>query len=169
MMGALVRTANERRWGHLRGDILSDMGYLVQHTLKGRTISERLPHFASTWQTPSPMRRNAIPRISSLTTSTRDSKMNDTHQSSDRRKSRQSVNNISLTEGSSTIDDIGLFCLAPVHLQEPYLRREFEITTRSNNGRGITTYTTGDLEEEENEEELVHGRRKRKVAFMPSV
>ncbi|KZS94747.1 P-loop containing nucleoside triphosphate hydrolase protein [Sistotremastrum niveocremeum HHB9708] len=47
--------------------------------------------------------------------------------------------------------------------------REFEITTRSNNGRGITTYTTGDLEEEENEEELVHGRRKRKVAFMPSV
>ncbi|KAF8184488.1 P-loop containing nucleoside triphosphate hydrolase protein [Pholiota molesta] len=48
--------------------------------------------------------------------------------------------------------------------------REFEITTRSVNRTGITQSTTGDLEEEEDEDEtLVHGRRKRKVAFMPSL
>ncbi|KAG7100295.1 hypothetical protein E1B28_002070 [Marasmius oreades] len=49
--------------------------------------------------------------------------------------------------------------------------REFDITTRSvKNALGHST--AGDLEEEEEEEEdggLVHGRRKRKVAFMPSV
>ncbi|KIM39619.1 hypothetical protein M413DRAFT_447096 [Hebeloma cylindrosporum] len=48
--------------------------------------------------------------------------------------------------------------------------REFEITTRSVNRNGITQSTTGDLEEEEEENDtLVHGRRKRKVAFMPSL
>jgi chaperone BCS1 len=47
--------------------------------------------------------------------------------------------------------------------------REFEITTRSKNGRWSQP-TTGDLEEEEeDDDELVHGRRKRKVAFMPSL
>ncbi|CAA7265219.1 unnamed protein product [Cyclocybe aegerita] len=48
--------------------------------------------------------------------------------------------------------------------------REFEITTRSVNRNGITQSTTGDLDEEEEEDDtLVHGRRKRKVAFMPSL
>ncbi|KAJ7156894.1 P-loop containing nucleoside triphosphate hydrolase protein [Mycena crocata] len=50
--------------------------------------------------------------------------------------------------------------------------REFEITTRSAGRNGLTQTTTGDLEEEEEEEDdgsLVHGRRKRKVAFQPSV
>ncbi|KAJ7132182.1 P-loop containing nucleoside triphosphate hydrolase protein [Mycena epipterygia] len=50
--------------------------------------------------------------------------------------------------------------------------REFEITTRSAGRNGLTQTTTGDLEEEEEDEDdgsLVHGRRKRKVAFMPSV
>ncbi|KAK7022891.1 hypothetical protein VNI00_016878 [Paramarasmius palmivorus] len=48
--------------------------------------------------------------------------------------------------------------------------REFEITTRSISRHGITQSSTGDLdEEEEDDETLVHGRRKRKVAFMPSV
>ncbi|KAF9068383.1 P-loop containing nucleoside triphosphate hydrolase protein [Rhodocollybia butyracea] len=51
--------------------------------------------------------------------------------------------------------------------------REFEITTRSAGKHGLTESTTGDLEEEDVEDdddrELVHGRRKRKVAFMPSV
>ncbi|KAG6917097.1 hypothetical protein DXG01_003917 [Tephrocybe rancida] len=48
--------------------------------------------------------------------------------------------------------------------------REFEITTRSAGRNGLTESTTGDLEEEEEEGEgLVHGRRKRKVAFMPSL
>ncbi|TFK34029.1 P-loop containing nucleoside triphosphate hydrolase protein [Crucibulum laeve] len=50
--------------------------------------------------------------------------------------------------------------------------REFEITTRSVGRNGITQKTTGDLEDEEEEEAddgLVHGRRKRKVAFMPSL
>lgn len=48
--------------------------------------------------------------------------------------------------------------------------REFDITTRSVGRTSITQSTTGDLEEEEvdDEDELVHGRRKRKVAFMPS-
>ncbi|KAF8075248.1 P-loop containing nucleoside triphosphate hydrolase protein [Lyophyllum atratum] len=51
--------------------------------------------------------------------------------------------------------------------------REFEITTRSAGRNGLTQTTTGDLEEDEEEEAhdggLVHGRRKRKVAFMPSL
>ncbi|EGN97067.1 hypothetical protein SERLA73DRAFT_111855 [Serpula lacrymans var. lacrymans S7.3] len=53
--------------------------------------------------------------------------------------------------------------------------REFEITTRTVGRSGITQTTTGDLEEEDDVEEdddsdaLVHGRRKRKVAFMPSL
>lgn len=50
--------------------------------------------------------------------------------------------------------------------------REFEITTRSVGRTSITQTTTGDLEEEEDEDddsELVHGQRKRKVSFMPSV
>jgi len=48
--------------------------------------------------------------------------------------------------------------------------REFEITTRSVNRNGITQSTTGDLEDEDEEDDtLVHGRRKRKVAFMPSL
>ncbi|KAF9256975.1 P-loop containing nucleoside triphosphate hydrolase protein [Marasmius fiardii PR-910] len=47
--------------------------------------------------------------------------------------------------------------------------REFDITTRSvKNGLGQST--AGDLEEEEEEDDtLVNGRRKRKVAFMPSI
>ncbi|KAH9479257.1 putative mitochondrial chaperone BCS1-B [Psilocybe cubensis] len=50
--------------------------------------------------------------------------------------------------------------------------REFDITTRSVNRNGMSQSTSGDLEEEEEEEDdttLVHGRRKRKVAFMPSL
>ena len=47
--------------------------------------------------------------------------------------------------------------------------REFEITTRSVNRSGLQS--TGDLEDEEDEEEdrLNHGRTKRTVAFMPSI
>ncbi|KAG6889760.1 hypothetical protein C0995_014687 [Termitomyces sp. Mi166 len=54
----------------------------------------------------------------------------------------------------------------------PYDCREFEITTRSVGRSGLIQSTAGDLEDEEDEDEddgLVHGRRKRKVAFMPSV
>ncbi|CAK5267500.1 unnamed protein product [Mycena citricolor] len=50
--------------------------------------------------------------------------------------------------------------------------REFEITTRSVNRTGMSEPTTGDVEEDdecEDDNDLVHGRRKRKVAFMPSV
>ncbi|KAF9233857.1 P-loop containing nucleoside triphosphate hydrolase protein [Melanogaster broomeanus] len=51
--------------------------------------------------------------------------------------------------------------------------REFEITTRTVGRNGLTQSTTGDLEDEEDdvedEDALVHGRRKRKVAFMPSL
>lgn len=46
--------------------------------------------------------------------------------------------------------------------------REFEITTRSVGRVGLTESTTGDLEDEDDEECLIHGRKKRKVAFMPS-
>ncbi|KAI0297469.1 P-loop containing nucleoside triphosphate hydrolase protein [Multifurca ochricompacta] len=50
--------------------------------------------------------------------------------------------------------------------------REFEITTRSVGRNQLNQSTTGDLDEEEmdeeDENELEHGRRKRKVAFMPS-
>ena len=50
--------------------------------------------------------------------------------------------------------------------------REFEITTRSVGRNQLNQSTTGDLDEEEmdeeDENELDHGRRKRKVAFMPS-
>jgi chaperone BCS1 len=50
--------------------------------------------------------------------------------------------------------------------------REFEITTRTLTRNGLTQSTTGDLEDEdvdEDEDALVHGRRKRKVAFIPSL
>ncbi|KAH9986687.1 P-loop containing nucleoside triphosphate hydrolase protein [Russula compacta] len=51
--------------------------------------------------------------------------------------------------------------------------REFEITTRSVGRNQLNQSTTGDVEEEdemeeEDEHELEHGRRKRKVTFMPS-
>ena len=47
--------------------------------------------------------------------------------------------------------------------------REFEITTRSVGRNQLNQSTTGDLDEEEmDENELDHGRRKRKVVFMPS-
>ncbi|KAF7309476.1 p-loop containing nucleoside triphosphate hydrolase protein [Mycena indigotica] len=48
--------------------------------------------------------------------------------------------------------------------------REFEITTRSA-GRGMNTSTTADLQEEEEDESdaLEHGRKRRLVAFMPSL
>lgn len=46
--------------------------------------------------------------------------------------------------------------------------REFDITTRST-GRH-STVSAGDLEDDEDDESgLVHGRKKRKVAFTPSV
>lgn len=50
--------------------------------------------------------------------------------------------------------------------------REFEITTRSAGRLSLNQSTTGDLEDDEEipeDEALVHGRRKRKVAFMPSL
>ncbi|KAL1714742.1 hypothetical protein EV715DRAFT_266395 [Schizophyllum commune] len=47
--------------------------------------------------------------------------------------------------------------------------REFDITTRSGGRSSLTQATTGDLEDEDDDDELVHGRRKRKVAFMPSL
>ncbi|KAG6865648.1 hypothetical protein C0991_000567 [Blastosporella zonata] len=47
--------------------------------------------------------------------------------------------------------------------------REFEITTRSAGRTGLTESTTGDLEDDEEDDGLVHGRRKRTVAFMPSL
>ncbi|KII86040.1 hypothetical protein PLICRDRAFT_307259 [Plicaturopsis crispa FD-325 SS-3] len=51
--------------------------------------------------------------------------------------------------------------------------REFEITTRSVGRNGLTQTTTGDVDDEQeqdNEDDLlVHGRKKRKVAFMPSL
>ncbi|OCB87677.1 hypothetical protein A7U60_g5203 [Sanghuangporus baumii] len=58
-----------------------------------------------------------------------------------------------------------------IHMTAWGQSREFDITTRSVGRTSITQSTTGDLEEEEiddDEDELVHGRRKRKVAFMPS-
>ncbi|KAF8141397.1 P-loop containing nucleoside triphosphate hydrolase protein [Boletus edulis] len=54
----------------------------------------------------------------------------------------------------------------------PYDCREFEITTRTTSRNGLTQSTTGDLEDDdevEDEDALVHGRRKRKVAFIPSL
>ncbi|KZP28643.1 P-loop containing nucleoside triphosphate hydrolase protein [Athelia psychrophila] len=47
--------------------------------------------------------------------------------------------------------------------------REFEITTRSVGRHGLTQSTTGDLDDDEDEDSLTNGRKKRKVAFMPSV
>jgi hypothetical protein len=50
--------------------------------------------------------------------------------------------------------------------------REFEITTRSKGRNGMLQSTTGDLEDEEEDDldkTLVHGREKRKVAFIPSL
>jgi mitochondrial chaperone BCS1 len=49
--------------------------------------------------------------------------------------------------------------------------REFEITTRSVGRNQLNQSMAGDLDEkemyEENEDELEHGRRKRKVTFVP--
>ncbi|KAJ7355673.1 P-loop containing nucleoside triphosphate hydrolase protein [Mycena albidolilacea] len=48
--------------------------------------------------------------------------------------------------------------------------REFEITTRSAGRNGLSETTAGDLEEEDEDDgSLVHGRRKRLVAFQPSL
>ncbi|KAH8806670.1 P-loop containing nucleoside triphosphate hydrolase protein [Flagelloscypha sp. PMI_526] len=47
--------------------------------------------------------------------------------------------------------------------------REFDITTRSSNRHGMAMNTAGDLEEDDEGEGLVHGRRKRRVSFMPSI
>ncbi|KAJ2928551.1 hypothetical protein H1R20_g8558, partial [Candolleomyces eurysporus] len=49
--------------------------------------------------------------------------------------------------------------------------REFDITTRSVGRNSINQSSSGDIEEEEEEDDggLVHGRRRRKVQFMPSV
>ncbi|KAL0954067.1 hypothetical protein HGRIS_005218 [Hohenbuehelia grisea] len=48
--------------------------------------------------------------------------------------------------------------------------REFEITTRSVGRGGMSQSTSGELDDDqEDEDALVHGRKKRKVAFMPSV
>ena len=59
---------------------------------------------------------------------------------------------------------------SPVFSQQPAWgrSREFEITTRSVGRHGITQSTTGDLEDDEEEDTLVNGRKKGKVAFMPS-
>ena len=50
--------------------------------------------------------------------------------------------------------------------------REFEITTRSVGRNQMNQSMTGDLDEEEmyeeKKDELEHGRRKRKVTFVPS-
>lgn len=48
--------------------------------------------------------------------------------------------------------------------------REFDITTRSVSRHGIAQSTSGDLEDSEEEDNaaLVHGRKKRKVSFLPS-
>lgn len=65
--------------------------------------------------------------------------------------------------------DVCTFCQQPAWGHS----REFEITTRTVNRNGMTQSTTGDLEEEEDETEqgevVLHGRKKRKVAFMPSL
>jgi BCS1 N terminal len=65
-------------------------------------------------------------------------------------------------------------CRYPAAKQQPAWgrSREFEITTRSVSRNQLNQSTTGDLDEEEmdeeDEHELEHGRRKRKVAFIPS-
>lgn len=46
--------------------------------------------------------------------------------------------------------------------------REFDITTRALSHNGIIQNTTGDLDDGEEDEALVHGKKKRKVAFIPS-
>jgi chaperone BCS1 len=47
--------------------------------------------------------------------------------------------------------------------------REFDITTRSLTRAGIIQNTAGDLEEGDEDETLVHGKKKRKVTFIPSI
>ena len=69
-----------------------------------------------------------------------------------------------------SFDNISQGGLTIVEQQPSWGRsREFEITTRSVNRSGLQS--TGDLEDEEDEEEdrLNHGRTKRTVAFMPSI
>ncbi|THH07954.1 hypothetical protein EW145_g3028 [Phellinidium pouzarii] len=69
--------------------------------------------------------------------------------------------------------DCALTSLLLPRVQQPAWgqSREFEITTRSIGRTSLTQTTTGDLDEEyaDDEDSLVHGQRKRKVAFMPSV
>jgi chaperone BCS1 len=48
--------------------------------------------------------------------------------------------------------------------------REFDITTRALTRNSIVQNTAGDLEDgEEEDEPLVHGKKKRKVSFIPSL
>ncbi|KAK1226332.1 hypothetical protein PQX77_010696 [Marasmius sp. AFHP31] len=47
--------------------------------------------------------------------------------------------------------------------------REFEITTRSGGRHALSNFNAGDLEDEDDDGSLVHGRKKRRVQFLPSV
>ena len=47
--------------------------------------------------------------------------------------------------------------------------REFDITTRSIGRNSLMQTSAGDVEEDEEEEDLVHGRKKRRVQFLPSI
>lgn len=48
--------------------------------------------------------------------------------------------------------------------------REFEITTRSLTRGGVTSRTAGDIEDEDEDEDLVgNSKKKRRVSFMPSL
>lgn len=46
--------------------------------------------------------------------------------------------------------------------------REFDITTRALSRNGIIQNTTGDLDDGDDDEPLVHGKKKRRVTFIPS-
>jgi len=63
-----------------------------------------------------------------------------------------------------------LFRLLNMNQQPAWGRsREFDITTRALSHNGIIQNTTGDLDDGEEDEPLVHGKKKRKVTFIPSL
>lgn len=47
--------------------------------------------------------------------------------------------------------------------------REFDITTRTLTRNSIVQTTAGDLDDGDEDEPLVHGKKKRKVSFIPSL
>ena len=67
-------------------------------------------------------------------------------------------------------DTMADYAIPNIYPQQPAWgrSREFEITTRSIGRLGLSQSSAGDLEDDEDNDALVHGRKKQKITFLPS-